>query len=787
MANAEIQGLEFKITGDSAKAVKGLDNLVNSLKQLQSVLKSSSSIANGGTALADSFRKGAKEGGAAASSWTKVKSALSKVGSSLTPVTSRFKEAGEQMRKTTGVLKQFITSLARIALYRAVRSILSGITKALREGTNNLYAYSRAVGTEFHKSMDMIASDGLYLKNAFATVAAPLINSLAPALDLLAEKIVNLMNLLAQLFAALSGKSVYTKAIKSATEYGKAMSAGAKAAKDFTAGFDELNVFNPNSGGGGGAATPDYTSMFEEADVGGKFAEIADKFAKVKQLIQNHLDDIELILAGAALVIGALLLLTGANIPLGLGLIAIGAYKIGKEIAENWGGVKDTLAEKLNDIALIVGGALLALGAILLLTGANIPLGLGLLVGGALLVASTIAANWEEIPTQIAQVIADIELIVGGAFLALGAILAFTGANIPLGVGLLVLGAVLVASSVALQWKKLTHQIEDVIRDIELVVGGAALALGAILTFSGANIPLGLALLVGGAVLLASALPAKWDSISDPVKQKISLITSIVSAAFLALGIILTLTGVAIPIGIALLVMGAVGLTGAASLNWDWVKDKIRTVFASIMAILSGASLILGVVLLLSGAGIGLGLALIFLGLKGSQKAWEIDDNPITRFIKKMANSIINIINVVITAINELFHIKFGGLSILGEQIIPSFDVRLVNLPKIPNFAQGGFVDEGQLFIAREAGAEMVGSIGRRTAVANNDQIVESISAGVTVANDGVVAAIYELLDAVEHKDLSVAIGDDVIGRSYDRYSKRRGLRVNEGAFSNAY
>lgn len=46
-------------------------------------------------------------------------------------------------------------------------------------------------------------------------------------------------------------------------------------------------------------------------------------------------------------------------------------------------------------------------------------------------------------------------------------------------------------------------------------------------------------------------------------------------------------------------------------------------------------------------------------------------------------------------------------------------------------FATGGFPDEGQMFIAREAGPEMVGTIGGRTAVANNDQIVESIRAGV--------------------------------------------------------
>ncbi len=46
-------------------------------------------------------------------------------------------------------------------------------------------------------------------------------------------------------------------------------------------------------------------------------------------------------------------------------------------------------------------------------------------------------------------------------------------------------------------------------------------------------------------------------------------------------------------------------------------------------------------------------------------------------------------------------------------------------------FADGGFPREGQLFVAREAGAEMVGSMGRKTAVANNDQIVTGITQGV--------------------------------------------------------
>ena len=46
-------------------------------------------------------------------------------------------------------------------------------------------------------------------------------------------------------------------------------------------------------------------------------------------------------------------------------------------------------------------------------------------------------------------------------------------------------------------------------------------------------------------------------------------------------------------------------------------------------------------------------------------------------------------------------------------------------------YADGGYPDVGQMFIAREAGPELVGTMGGKTAVANNDQIVSSISSGV--------------------------------------------------------
>ena len=125
-----------------------------------------------------------------------------------------------------------------------------------------------------------------------------------------------------------------------------------------------------------------------------------------------------------------------------------------------------------------------------------------------------------------------------------------------------------------------------------------------------------------------------------------------------------------------------------------------------------------------------------------------------------MANSVIGIVNSVIDSINNLFHISFKGLTLLGKEVIPAFNVRLVNLPHIRTFAEGGFPDQGQLFVAWEAGAEMVGSIGRRAAVANNDQIVEGISSGVSNANEELISTLFavgqQIIQAINEKDTDV-------------------------------
>lgn len=619
----------------------------------------------------------------------------------------------------------------------------------------------------------------------------------------------------------------------------------AKKLKQYTAGFDELNVFAPNTGSGSGAGAggaggfdfdlPTYDFLGDA---------VQTRIGEIKKMIEDTLAEITTIVSGFMLAVGAILVVTGVNIPLGVGLMAAGAVGLAATVGLNWTAMSSELASTLALITGVVGGFLLALGAIMAFSGANLPLGIALMaLGGASLVTAAVinwhnsdrhltdalttltgvlagaslavgamlaftgvatglgialmavgavtlvsaaALNWNSIPDALASPLSRVGLLVSGATLALGAILAFSGC-LPLGIALMAVGATSLVSVMALNWNGLSDEIQNVIAIITTVVSVAFLAIGAALAFSGVNIPLGLALLAAGAVTMGTAIMPNWNDLSDNVQQKISMITTVVGGALLAVGAILALSGVALPLGLGLMAAGALSLGAVATLNWDFVVNSIKKVVSVITGILSGALIVLGVLLCLSGAGVGLGLAVLAAGLSLSYAAWTLDDNPITRFVRQMANSIIGLVNGVIDAINDMFHIQFNGLSVMGITLIPAFDIRLVDIPHIPFFEDGGFPNEGQLFIAREAGAEMVGAMGRRTAVANNDQIVEGISAGVSIANDGVIAAIYALLNVVEEKDFSVNIGDNQIGESYDRYNRARGVRVNTGAFSNAY
>lgn len=141
-----------------------------------------------------------------------------------------------------------------------------------------------------------------------------------------------------------------------------------------------------------------------------------------------------------------------------------------------------------------------------------------------------------------------------------------------------------------------------------------------------------------------------------------------------------------------------------------------------------------------------------------------------------MANGVIGGINSMIRALNSLsFTVPDWVPGIGGEKF--GFNLRYLNevsFGRLETYAYGGFPDEGQVFVAREAGAEMVGSISGKTAVANNDQIVEAVSQGVYAA----VMSAMKQHDSSGTAKIEVYLDGRQISAAVRQANKERGASI---------
>jgi hypothetical protein len=414
-----------------------------------------------------------------------------------------------------------------------------------------------------------------------------------------------------------------TNANDASTGLDKAAKA-AKKLKNNLLGIDELNIISPDdedgSGLGGGSGLGDF-GLGGGSGLGIDLPSydflgdlVSSKVADIVKMIKDAIWEIMAILSTALLVIGAILVFSGVNIPLGLSLMAVGAVGLVAVIAENWNGMSERLAKVLSICLGILSGFLLVLGAFLTFSGASVPLGIALMVAGAVALATAVTINWKFLNGKLTDVLATLMGIIGGALLALGVILVVSGAFMPLGIALIALGAASIASAVALAWDNMPKQLKDVIANITAIVGGALIALGLILVFSGAATPLGIALIVAGAVSLVSAVALKWDSLTGTIKEKLKAIVALVSGALIGIGLILALAGVSMRLGIGLIAAGAVGLAATASLNWNFLIGKVKGFLKELGIAVGNALLVLGIILCVTGVGLPIGVGLIVAG-----------------------------------------------------------------------------------------------------------------------------------------------------------------------------
>ena len=220
---------------------------------------------------------------------------LKRIGKEILKIqTFPFKGISSQLNGITSRIKGIGKSLLRIAKLRLYRGIIKAFVAGLREGIGNAYQWAKVFDNQFAASMDRVAASTQYLKNSLGAMVMPIWNALAPAFDMLIDKVVAVLNVINQLIARLTGASTWTRAVKVPKAYADSMANAADSAAKLNEelitilGIDELNIMedakdNAGGGGGGAADAVDYSSMFVEeklGDMSDRMAKFFDPFVK---------------------------------------------------------------------------------------------------------------------------------------------------------------------------------------------------------------------------------------------------------------------------------------------------------------------------------------------------------------------------------------------------------------------------------------------------------------------------------------------------------------------------
>lgn len=203
-----------------------------------------------------------------------------------------FRMLQNAIQRIAAPIKNFVTMFKRRLLYRLINSIISMVTKAVKEGVNNVYQYSKAINGTLAESMDKIATSFLYFKNSLGAMLAPLLNAVAPVIDRLVDKAVDFLNIINQTIAKLTGASTWTKALKYPTEYAEAADDAAKKVKKLKntiLGLDEINLMNDNSATSVGSKKTqlDYSKMFEEVSVDINESPMMSKLERIRKTLSG--------------------------------------------------------------------------------------------------------------------------------------------------------------------------------------------------------------------------------------------------------------------------------------------------------------------------------------------------------------------------------------------------------------------------------------------------------------------------------------------------------------------
>ncbi len=782
--------------------------------------------------------------------------------------------AEKAANKVTG----FVRSFGRIAFYRSIRFLLSQITKGFKEGTDNLYQYSKAINGQFAKSMDMIATSMLYFRNSVAAAAAPIINYLAPAMDVLVDKAVEVLNWFNELSAKLTGASTWTKALKYPKEYAEATADANKAMKDFQMGFDELNVISDNSSSSAADAL-DYSKMFTEMPVDIEVGSWLDEFKKAIEESDfygagailgekfNHLfDDIDFKELGKSLgekINNAIYFVNGF-------LDYSNFFAVGENIA-------DALNGAFEEIDFYSLGHMLGMGINKIFDTANgfftkfdwKMFGMKLADGFNGLVdfidfdniVITLQNGFLGLFTSINS------FLESAHFFELGNKIgsALNNINIPEILGTLTRTLFNLLTSVfnlmsgiiqGISWVGLGNQIVDAIFGFFSGEGDTSWATNyckSIWELFGSALGATIGLIYGIVSRIAEkirkfftnwwdenkdkTLDEIWEGFKEGILNAFSNIANFVKENIFEpfMKGFTSAFGIHSPSTVMMKQGGYIieGLKNGITNAWNGIKtwirvnivDKFITGFKELFGINSpstkmqelGGFITEGLKNGITGKWSELTSAVSekLENLKSIFSGFSIDSfvTKVTDKVTEMKNSIADTIgnipaairgkaNGIWESIEQLINGMIEGFNHFADEVSNKFSFTVPNIPgvagggqsfglTIPHinpvhlgrFENGGYPNVGELFMANENGvAEMVGRIGNRPAVANNDQIVEAVAQGVAQA----VAAVLDGRANGDDKNINIYLDGKQITAAVEKHQRTRGVSIYGGGFVNA-
>ena len=446
------------------------------------------------------------------------------------------------------------------------------------------------------------------LKGALLTLAQPMIEVIIPAFTSFVDMLARIISMAARITAALFGTTA-EKAADSAenlyeeTEALEKTGEAAEEAGKSLASFDEINQLSGSSNKSENQAQQDQS--------------IEPDFSIVKTSIQDALSAILELLTGAALLaIGAILVFTGASIPVGLALMVAGALAIVDAVTSNPEAIKALLQGGLGEALSIIGPLVAVIGVLLVITG-HILIGISLIIMGAAIWATGAASGDEgDFIQNILTRLSEAAAVIGPLIAVLGVFLVITG-HILLGVAFIIAGAALWAvDKAAGDEGDFVENIKTRLSEAAVVVGPLIAVLGVLLVIMG-NILMGISFIIAGAAIWAVGKAAgdEGDFIQN-ILTRLQEAAEVIGPWIAIIGIVLLVAG-QIALGIGLIVLG-IAIFAFSKMEMDGGESLIDTIVSALSAAMVEISpyiAIIGLDLILVPGMQGIGIALLVAGI----------------------------------------------------------------------------------------------------------------------------------------------------------------------------